>query len=290
MRKIVFYHDDLDGVCSAAVIRKKIPDVECFPVQHYYKQPEVKKVLESKERMQIFVVDFSFSPEEMKEFQSKHDFTWIDHHEGSMAKHATMWSNPGVKGLRGREHAACMYAWIYFFNSAEYAPLAVKMSNDIDLWKFEFPETDSFSEIAASRLTRPDLGAWTQLLEENGDELARKLAAEGKPIVEARTQRIASAFKNGIDCTFAGHKARMINSFSDTSHIGHYCIEKGYEVGVIWFYNENGFAVSFRSSVDILDEVRRYGGGGYQRVAGFTVKTWQEMEAIFGIKNNFSQK
>lgn len=182
MKPICFYHrSDLDGVCSAAIVKKFVPDVElvgmdygepfpwdraipemkdlCIVDQHIGANPELHNL------RQVYMVDFSLPVEYMKSLAACADLVWIDHHKTAIE---AMRGVP-VVGLRDTRLAACELCWDWFedfsfdgvklrdtlpsldgsgivvdpFESETEAPEAVCLLGAYDSWRKNDPEWDS---------------------------------------------------------------------------------------------------------------------------------------------------
>lgn len=126
MNPICFYHRaDFDGVCSAAIVKKFVPDCELygidygdpFPWDKVMDGPQVSAAeLEAGSglpRRQVYLVDFSLKPDEMKRLNECCDLTWIDHHKSAIeACRAVLPAD--LPGLRLSSKAACELVWGWF--------------------------------------------------------------------------------------------------------------------------------------------------------------------------------
>lgn len=120
---ICFYHRaDFDGVCSAAIVKKFVPGCELygidygdpFPWDKVMDGPQVSAAeLEAGSglpRRQVYMVDFSLPPDEMKRLAEVSDLTWIDHHKSALD------SNMGLEvlGYQTSALAGCELTWLWF--------------------------------------------------------------------------------------------------------------------------------------------------------------------------------
>ena len=107
LRPLILWHRaDFDGVCSAAIAKKFVPDAELhgidygdeFPWDKVRPGPDAvetepwasnRKVVESHPgysiaefpRRTVYLLDFSLPPEDMKKLAACCDLVWIDHHK-----------------------------------------------------------------------------------------------------------------------------------------------------------------------------------------------------------------
>ena len=76
MKRLVIYHDDLDGICSAAIVKyyySRKP--EFLPVQYgCYEVERIMKCIslqENKSYDEVIIIDFSFEPRTMQMLYKK---------------------------------------------------------------------------------------------------------------------------------------------------------------------------------------------------------------------------
>lgn len=157
MNPICFYHRaDFDGVCSAAIVKKFVPDCELygidygdpFPWDKVMDGPQVSAAeLEAGSglpRRRVYMVDFSLKPDEMKRLSEVCDLVWIDHHKSAIL---SMPDDLRVSGRRIHTAAACELCWDWFAGepaSPGYhlpmLPEAVRLLGRYDVWDAENPD------------------------------------------------------------------------------------------------------------------------------------------------------
>lgn len=194
MNPICFYHkSDLDGVCSAAIVKHFVPDCELYGMEYGDEFPwhlvgcsapeRDGKPLgdwKSLEPRQVFMVDFSLKPDEMKRLSEISDLCWCDHHKSAIEGFGK-WPY----GLQDTGHAACELTWAWFsrketgteadgwglmtFDFASI-PEAVSLLGRYDAWKKDDPEWESkilpfqYGCRAIEGIYDPTDGHWTDLL------------------------------------------------------------------------------------------------------------------------------
>lgn len=110
----VFHRADFDGVCSAAIVKKFVPDCELYGIDYGDPFPwdEVAPVEAGgmKALRRVYLVDFSLPPDEMKRLNECCDLTWIDHHKSALD------SNMGLEvlGYQTSALAGCELTWLWF--------------------------------------------------------------------------------------------------------------------------------------------------------------------------------
>lgn len=270
---LVYYHDDLDGICSAAIINKLYGDSKCVPVQYGKDTWNLQDVVDAEE---VFVVDFTFPDMEKLAEIAENKLRWIDHHKTAMEQHLELW-NSDVKGLRDLDNSGCGLTWKYCYNDPFPAPCAVRWVEDRDLWKFNLVDTKPFCMGASILIKDPYDKYWADLLDSDVDQMCH-FVEMGTILLDAQYERVKRMFEAGKDVTFQSHKTRMVNSTSDISELGEYIYSNGYDLALIWQVKENKIICSLRSkAVDCSEIAKNHGGGGHKGAAGFSIEN----------KNNF---
>lgn len=164
MTPICFYHRaDYDGVCSAAIVKKFVPDCELygidygdpFPWDKVMDGPQVSAAeLEAGSglpRRQVFMVDFSLKPDEMKRLAEVSDLVWIDHHKSAIDGYnrSAGFGMCPHECLLQSQFSACELCWLWFTGQscdldspALEMPEAVRLLGRYDVWDAENPEWD----------------------------------------------------------------------------------------------------------------------------------------------------
>lgn len=115
---ICFYHNDLDGKCAAAIVHNWVGiratadgillDPRFIPMN--YAKPIPWDQITPNE--QIWIVDFSFKPEDMHNlFCTTDDIVWIDHHKTVIDLYKNWHGH--IRGIRRPDEAACVLTWKY---------------------------------------------------------------------------------------------------------------------------------------------------------------------------------
>ena len=135
MKSICLYHQDNDGVCSAAIIDSVFDNCEFIPINYGISVP-LHKISAGD---QVFVVDFSLEAKDwQKLLQITDNVTWIDHHESAIKKSEDVkWKGKSInellKGIRRLDRSGCWLTWEYFYKD-KTPPLAVQWIDAYDRW------------------------------------------------------------------------------------------------------------------------------------------------------------
>jgi oligoribonuclease NrnB/cAMP/cGMP phosphodiesterase (DHH superfamily) len=117
-----FYHDDMDGRASAAIIKTENPQCKCIAIDYGTKFP-FDKINHGEE---VFIVDYSISPQEMDmliqitttpterarpnkgpDWSPPKRITWIDHHQTAIDKYKDWHNYHKINYSLNTKYAAC---------------------------------------------------------------------------------------------------------------------------------------------------------------------------------------
>lgn len=279
---LIYYHDDNDGLCSAAVAANYYDRNEFaikFVAINYGKESWNEEEIRAAEK--VWLVDFA--SDRMDEFVKAcgSKLIWIDHHKTAMEKFPDLWNSSNIPGIRSIEKAACVLTWE--FTHPEYVPppAAVAYIGDKDIWKFEYIETRAFSAGFSLMVKNPDDNAWDVLLDYSSEyeDTVNRIVSIGELLLEAQNYKLQKAFERGVDCIFHNWKARLVNTTGNISELGEFIYKKPeYDIAIMWQAVEDMVVFSLRSdsgspdSPDCAEIAQQYGGGGHKNAAGFQKK------------------
>jgi oligoribonuclease NrnB/cAMP/cGMP phosphodiesterase (DHH superfamily) len=284
---ICYYHKiDLDGKCSAAIVRRKYPDCELIGVD-YPDRPDFEKI---NSEDTVFVVDFSFEPDDMERLlEICRDLIWVDHHKSSIEKIGYQIGQDGVSSLamyingqREIGKAGCELTWQYLFPE-EPTPNVVKLlggydvfdKSDIGYWEnyiLPFQYGMRMSDWS------PEITAWQNLFGKD-PELAEKIfemrLAKGETILAYEDQQNATYAKEmAFPVEFEGHEAWAINKALGNSKIFETFGSQERPLWILFSYKAGVWKYSLYANpaalnLDVSQIAVKYGGGGHAGAAGF---------------------
>lgn len=267
MSVLVYHHNDLDGICAAAILNKVYGDCICIPVQYDQDTWNIQNVVDADE---VFVVDFTFHDMEKLSEIARDKLHWIDHHKTAMETHKELWDSEDVNGYRSLDNSGCGLTWKYCYNNP--VPWAVIYIEDRDLWKFKLPDTRAFCAGVSAVIKDPYNEEWVTLLD--GEDFNKSIyyTELGNILLNTQKRRVEHLFESGFPCEIHGHNALLVNSTSDISELGEYIYTHDFELAVIWHVRGDNVIVSLRSNtVDCSEIAKQYGGGGHLHAAGFSI-------------------
>lgn len=284
MRKLekilVYHHNDLDGMCSAAIVKYAMGDrSEVDFISLDYSQKELDLPENIKKYWRVYILDITLPEKTMKELGNifeRSNLIWIDHHISSIEQFGEKFSD--YEGIRQNGVAACILTWRWFYGMKEI-PKAVSYIGQRDIWQMGDDEEEILGLFEYLNLIdlEPDSYRWSQILQNFN---LRTWIDDGKTFRNVRLKSVYDlieeiAYESEID----GHKCLKVN-YSDhrsISDMGHYIVHNlNYPVAWIYYIKKNGngnFVVTngLRSkNVDVSKIASKRGGGGHMLASGWT--------------------
>jgi oligoribonuclease NrnB/cAMP/cGMP phosphodiesterase (DHH superfamily) len=267
MKTYVLYHDScMDGAGAAWAAWKSLGDsTEYIAVQYSRDLPLLE------EGSLVYLVDFSFKRpvlEELNRRMSKVQI--IDHHKTAQAD---------LMGLDNcifdMNQSGAVLTWKFFHGEAP-VPRFLKLIEDRDLWKWEFPETKHVGLAMFSRGF--DFRTYDAFL---SPAMLLQLEAEGSAIERFQDNIIGMVIKHA--------QMQRIGSFENIPCVNTPVLQSETANALCRKYPESPFAACYfikdtgervyslrttRKDVDVSAVALQYGGGGHRAAAGFTTKNW----------------
>ena len=297
-----FYHDDMDGRASAAIVFQKI--CEQAPTFGYPYEPLPKDFIamdyskdfpldEIREDDIVWIVDYHIEPAIMRKLLEKvQKVTWIDHHQTAIEKYKD-WKGI-IDGVRKSGEAACSLTWKYVRDNyhprePEIVPLAIQLIADRDVWTWAFGKNtkyfyagiQSYDTLPMSHIWRRAFGEdYTIINRKNHllcEEMQQSIAFvnevldKGKSIEAYREQFYINYVKAvAFETEFENHDCLAMNAaMAGSETFGEEAINK-YDILIPFFFNGKEYSISLYSKkIDVSEIAKRRGGGGHKGAAGF---------------------
>lgn len=280
----VLHHNDADGRCAAAIVRySNAQNGTEFIEMDYAKIVPFDRIDKDEN---IFIVDFSFKPEDMnKVLEITKNITWIDHH-------ATAKDYPyqGLKGLRdftNKGLSGCELTWKYCCPLYSL-PESVALIGDYDSWRMEKrPDCLEFYEGLKMQDQNPLSRLWPIIFADyiggfegqNAGIKIDEIKKDGRAAIKYRDMYCADLRKSfGFDCTLEyadGLKCYALNAYKFGSQ-AYGELMQCYDVLIGFIFDGVKVTVSLYSEkpeVDVSIIAKKLGGGGHKGAAGFVVNT-----------------
>jgi uncharacterized protein len=273
-----FYHNDLDGLASAAIVRKKYPEI---PLENFieinYGWPFPWDIIKSTEK--VIMVDFCLQPfEDMRRLHCKANLTWIDHHKTALAEYQKHLDDDyfPIEGLRKIGRGACELTWNYYFPNKP-VPRVIHLLSSYDVWDLYEEDILAFQMGMRAEDYRLNHHFWIEMLDNqtiDNDIWVDDIIENGLKIVkweDIRAKEYCKAY--AIETFISGHRAIAVNvgranSQFFLSTFNH----KDYPI-FIYFCRlpSDKWTVGLMSeTVDVGEIAKSFGGGGHAGAAGFS--------------------
>lgn len=282
---VVFYHDDSDGIASALAAYIKYGNSATYlPVQ--YKQP-VPNVPLNKDT-QLFIVDFSFPIEILRDLESKvGSILVIDHHKTAQDQLKDF-----DRCIFDMNKSGAMLSWEYFHPNVE-PPILFKLVEDRDLWRFDLEDSKAFEAgIQASGQYR-NFDYWEELI--NSQNALEHVLANGRLLVKAQDDFMDSFVKTRKFAVvkFRGNRCAIFNTtylISDLGNAVYKQTSQPVDMTMSYFVSTKGEMIfSLRApkdnEVDCGSIALSLGGGGHTKAAGFSMPLVQGAEFVAELLN-----
>lgn len=294
-----FYHSsDLDGKCSAAIVKYKYPNAILYPVDYYNSiKLEVKDefryyiepLKDNKIRNDciffidpddiVIMCDFSFSLFDLMIFIKNNckNFIWLDHHHTSINN--AIKNNFKTDGMLDENSSGCSLTWKYFFTEKDI-PYCIELIEKYDTGNFYFNNDILHFEYGMRNRDDDEINPnntsfWKELFENS--DLINEIINEGKICLKYQKKINKRLLKNVFQTKFGGWKCAVINYpkinslfFEDLEDKDRYDILIGCSLDrklqwSIFLYTEKPY-------INVAQIAEMYGGGGHKNAAAFKSK------------------
>lgn len=264
-RVVCIYHDDNDGFGAAWCVQRRMPRAQVAFVAAQYgdSPPDVSGA-------DVMIVDFSYRRETMiKLIADAASVTVYDHHKTAQAELDGLDKAANTKVVFDMSKSGVLITWEQLFPDEE-PPELIHYLDAADLWQL--------GRLPAVREVRAALGAyhhdfavWDRFMTPEG---LAQLKTEGGPImtwIQAKVMQLVDQCRLMV---LGDYEVMVVNCPSFfASDVAGYLAENYPPFGVT-YYDSSGcrnFSLRSRSSFDVSDIARKFGGGGHPQAAGFKV-------------------
>ena len=277
MKTLVYYHNDMDGKCSAAIVNRALKDKTelIFKPLTYDDNVELPKDVWAYWR--VYILDFTLPKRQMDELCTlfpRTDVIWIEHHITALTEFEARYGH--FEGIRKNGTAASELTWRFMYGKDSVLPVAVKYIADRDLWKIDDDNTMYFYEWLTTVNVDPTSSTWDYVW--NGP--LSKYIERGVLLRSARINQMKRDIKSiGYETEIEGHKCLKANysSFESISDAGRFiCDDLKYPVAWIWYVKKNNSGQMVKvhglrgnGEVDVSEIAVMMGGGGHRNASGF---------------------
>ncbi len=286
MMPICLFHTDNDGILSAAILKKAIPTLTCMPMGNGWKVPFWK--LPKGEV--VYVVDITFSPEDMNRLNNEYSLIWIDHHD-LVIKEIEKAGITVNEGVRDPSMSGCMLTWKYQYPDLPI-PKIIEWVNESDLGNIytqvDHPLADDILAMGMGIRIDPkysipefvvDPTPWINILTD--PTIIDDLIKIGRPLHEYEKSRLATLARYvPNEKLFHGHVALCANvvGVNPSTFFDSVIDPTRHALTITYYFNgKNQWIFALRSvpdhpnPVNVAELAMMHGGGGHPGAAGFKV-------------------
>lgn len=265
---IVLYHAHCpDGMAAAWAARSKFgDDAEYVAV----KRGEGFPLTDDIKNKEIYVVDFSFTIDEIREVESKcKKLVIIDHHISSREE-----VESATHHVFDLDHSGCYLAWKYFYPDMP-VPLLLQYISEGDIFKFRLADHASYMPAIYGReLSFENIDILNTLM--NSEEGRVKLKGESLLLKSYEKKILAAALDSVHMVELDGVIMPAVNvclPLDERSGLLRMIYDKYPPVALSYRWDEGEWKCSLRSNGDYDCTIiaAKYGGGGHKGSAGFAV-------------------
>jgi oligoribonuclease NrnB/cAMP/cGMP phosphodiesterase (DHH superfamily) len=280
-RAWVIHHNDLDGRCSAAIVRRAYEEGTTIFIEVDYANYNDRIPYDSiRLRDNVVIVDFALKPRDMERLiATGAHIVWIDHH--ATAAEYPYLDIQGLRDFADKSAAGCELTWRYFFGDKKM-PRVVELIGDYDKWLLKYGE-NSFDCYEGMKMmpSEPLSDFWSKLFAEGEQELPMILmiGATARKYRDNYCKRICDTYGYEIKLPLLPTRTEIVEvemvrawvtniyGFGSQGFVERF---KEYDVCVAYIHDGKKYTVSLYSEkVDVSGIAKMFGGGGHKGAAGF---------------------
>lgn len=292
--KIGIYHSkDLDGHCSAAVMKLKYPNIELIGYDYADDINEFWKYFKSAYKdvkIELIIIADVCLPNmfQMGELSEQcEEMIWIDHHKSQIEekeKFEEQYGEVTWKCYLEVGKSACELCYEYFFPENKL-PTTVFLLGKYDTWRKQkekgYTWEDAYNYQMGMRIS--ENYSINRIIEEITNGNFESISNIGKSIKSYQKQFNSSLVgKNAFEKIFKGNKAIVCNSgVSNSALFDSIWDEERYDVMMRYLFDGNKYNFSIYSTkknIDCSILAKSMGGGGHKGAAGFSSDTIEIFE------------
>jgi len=291
---IIISHDDVDGIISSAIIKRKFKEGYYIPSTPRNIVYSLSKLKVSNKK--IFITDLSPNEDQIKEIvknlerlnKDKNEIIWIDHHEWS--DNMLTLSNYAKIYIAKTVSAAENVAKVLEFND-EVVNELVKIANDADSATYSLNESKNINRaIRNKRHLQYVLEALTEgrINDEKILKWAKREENKDKMILDIVKTLPVYRTKKGKSYTIIDVRKYKVAG----SLLGKYAsIEKNLDFTIVIYpYGNVSFYAGINKEINLLPIARKYNGGGHPFACGCAPEFSLKSKILWKISKSYIPK
>lgn len=267
----IYHIADHDGKGSAAIVKRKFPQIELMGLNHDMEIPYA----EIEKHDKVVICDIALPVKYMFELNKKIDLTWIDHHVSVINEYEELMKSgeyEPIKGIRKIGTAALVLTWQYFYPDVEL-PEGLRLLGLNDIYDLRDRRVRPFEyAIQTYGVNRPTDRIWSQIIDNELD--IKQTVEKGNAIlswVRHRNYRLIRGM--GFESEYKGYRCICSNMAQGQSEFFDSLDNiKEYDFMVNFFMNKknrwNLTFYTYKDNVDVSKIAAEFGGGGHAKAAG----------------------
>ena len=281
MKKVVaIYHKDCnDGTTAGAVVLRKFPEAQLFPVSNSYTKEDIDPIIKIlDEDTEIYTVDCTIGVKQI--LASGFKVTTVDHHISSKEEFEKIAKeNPNFTYVFDNSKSGGSLSWVYFFPEEE-TPEFIKLVEDFDLWNWKYGEdTKNIGNYMSEFRDKPE-----EVVKFIDSDLTQ-IKNEGKVISKYTEREIEEELTTKpLRIKIGNNEVLAYNIVSYRSQIGDLLSKRELQTVVLFNIDGDKVKLSFRSQEDsnpsALNLASILGGGGHKQSSGAAVSLSKFLEMI----------
>lgn len=276
MATICLHHNDRDGRCAAAVIKKAVGGAVHLVGISYDHQDEMLKGIKPGDK--VIVADLALSEDKFTELLDiTRDVVYIDHHKSTVEKLKDIMGNYGIANtIEIGNGGACKLAWKHYMHDAE-VPEAVNLISNYDEGHFKYGDRVMLFALGVQVMDlNPSSALWNVLLErgirsqKDAKMVINNTINSGYSVLKYQENQAYSLRNKAYITTLDGIPCTAVNN--DIDNLVLRKTRFNTDLLVIYSYCKDKWSISLycdSGNIDVSTIAKKYGGGGHVNSAGF---------------------
>lgn len=295
MKNVIYYHNDLDGKCAAAILHNSdniIHTQEDKYVQYCYHDMDTSIVDNDDD---VYIVDCSFTEETVHYLFDIHkkvgkNLIWIDHHYSSMKliNSGKYEEFDNIRYIVSDKRCGAWLTWkfnnyiheslpslrhIIDVDMYDELPNYIHIIDDYDRWIGKYGDiTTKFKYAMDAKNHDYHSAVWSNLISDQDDKYLNKLVSRGSYIMDYANNDNKLYFNSfSYESIISGYRAIVVNKKCNSYIFGEHYGE--YDIHCVFAFDGEKYSYSIysnRDDINCAEIAESYGGGGHRGAAGFS--------------------
>ena len=275
---LIYHSADLDGMCSAAIMKKffntRLENKNTQTDFIGWNYGEELPILD--QYTNIIMADISFPADVMKELHRTKNLIWIDHHKAIIEELEPL----KIPGLRDTSLSACELTWKYLFPEADVHPM-VELLGKYDTFRHkDTPEEETVNKFQyGAQVKMQTYDEVYEYLEDWAISDFQEFKYMGENVLDYLRKDINQVLKTGLKLEFRYNSDKVkviaINKPGvNPAVIGINYHNEGYDALINFSISGQNLTLTIYNAnkkVDVSKIAKQFGGGGHPGASGFRI-------------------